>query len=252
MWSSTRKVCGFRALCFTWMLTSVMGGSMSPCHPNKYSLGQGVTCQKVVLPGWLCSSCRLKPPAKNGEFQDCRSIYDLTAPRCRAALRTYASKNAKCDPIRRRQVMDFSKLENIQGLDYFVYAVCEQCCDCIPRGSKLWQYQLRKNMGNLLSVNRGNCPAHAWYDICAVWPKVRYVVRPNGLPLPYTKTPPLLCPLLTTWIRRPENNPWLLKSYAFVDPPIKQFFLSYFKVANCALPFVWRSCINLERTQQRL
>lgn len=238
-------------LCLLSLVTTILA-SKNPCHNNKWQQGQGVTCEKVVLPRWLCAACRLKPPQASGDFKNCRSIYDVTGPQCKSALQTYAWYNRECDPVRLRQVADFSNAANVEGLDYFVYSVCEQCCDCVPRGSAPMQFWSRRSMNTLLNANRGNCPAHAWYDICAVWPKVRYVVDPNGLPTPKQQNPNYLCPMLTTWIKRPENNPWLLKSWLWIDPPINDFFLSFFEVADCAHQRVWQSCADLEDKQNRL
>lgn len=238
-------------VCLLSLLTTIFA-SKNPCHSNKSLQGRGVTCGKVVLPRWLCSACRLKPTAPSGDFKNCQSIYDLTNLQCQSALRAYAWRNRKCDPVRARQVQDFNNTDNVKGLDYFVYAVCEQCCDCVPRGSKPIQFWSRRSMNTLLSVNRGNCPAHAWYDVCAIWPKVRYVVDQFGLPAPSSQVPNYLCPMLTTWIKKPQNNPWLLKSWLYVDPPIKDFFISFFRAANCGQQRVWQSCTNMEYKMGRL
>lgn len=230
-------------------------GSPNPCHKNKESFGRKVTCQKVVVPGWMCGACTLKEPQNNGDFKNCRSIYDIKAPACQEQLKYYAWLNRDCDPVRKKQVADFSNEENVRGLDYFVYSMCEQCCDCVPRGSNLFQYKNRQKEGTLMLVNRGNCPAHAWFDVCKVLPQIRYVERPNGQFAPIMKNgqlPPKLCPALTTWIKRPQNKNWLYKSYLTVELPINNFFQSFFNVLNCRSRVVWNSCVDLEGKQKRL
>lgn len=240
----------------TILFTSIAdAGSSNPCHNNKASFGHKVTCEKVVVPGSMCGACKLKQPQNNGDFKNCRSIYDITAPACQEELKYYAWLNRDCDPVRKKQVENFRSKKNVRGLDYFVYSMCEQCCDCIPRGAKLFQYKSRQKKGTLMLVNRGNCPAHAWFDVCKVLPEIRYVERPNGKLAPNMKNgqvPPKLCPALTSWIRRPQNNPWLYKSYLTVDAPINNFFQSFFDVVNCRSSAVWTSCLELEQKQDRL
>lgn len=241
---------------FSMLLSTAMGG-MNPCHENKGSLGKGgngyepVTCKNVKFSPQLCRACLLKPPTSNGNFKTCNAIYDLSRPWCRNQLRQYARMNADCDPVRTEQVKDFNNAKNREGLDYFVYSVCEQCCDCVPRGASVSQYPWRKANNKLLSVNRGNCPAHAWYDVCTVWPEIETITFPNGSPKPNFRRGKL-CPRLTKWMSRPNNNPWLFKSFLWVDPPIKNFFLTFFKVVNCKDRQVWSRCTDLESKQNRL
>lgn len=181
---------------------------------------------------------------------DCRSIYDLENKACREELNNYANMNAHCDPVRAKQVKNIDASANKMGLDYFVYSVCEECCDCIPRGASVGQYQMRKATGNLHNVNRGNCPAHAWFDICKIWPQVAFVSSP-GQKDPVKESPPI-CPILTTWIRRPENSNWLLRSHVEIERPIKRFLKRFVSVAKCRFRLPWQSCVQLEAAQNRL
>lgn len=224
----------------------------NPCHNNKDAQGSEVTCEKVVVPRWLCSNCPLKPPSSSGDFKNCRSIYDIQAPKCKYYLKLYAKLNKQCDPVRYRQTRDFNNSANIEGLDYFVYSVCEQCCDCVPRSSKLSEYKNRQMNNNLMDPKRGNCVAHAYYDICKVLPKIKYVVDPQNK-FPFTAPfKPYVCPLFTKWMARPENKNWVLTDGHYIDPPIARFFNNFFKVVNCGARKVWGSCVNLEGKQGRL
>lgn len=249
-------VTGIPAL-LLFALVATCTANMNPCHQNKRSLGKGgggfepVTCKNIRFPPKLCRACRLKPPRPNGNFRNCNAIYDLSTRWCRDELRKYARLNAACDPVRKKQVRNFDHARNREGLDYFVYSVCEQCCDCVPRGSLPSQYPWRKANNKLLTPNRGNCPAHAWYDICTVWPDIESITNPNGFPKPNWKVSKL-CPKLTNWIGRPANNPWLFKSYTWVDPPIKNFFDQFFKVVKCSDRDIWSRCTDLESKQNRL
>lgn len=223
---------------------------VNPCHPRKGALGRGVTCEKVVMPNWLCSACTLRPFRSNGHFEDCANIYDLDSSSCQNQLKQYARKNKDCDPVRYKQVQDFNNTANRMGLDYFVYSICEQCCDCVPFGAKRSQYKARLESNTLLNAARGNCPAHAFYDICKVWPKVRYVSSISDSDNPkWMKT---ICPELTKWIKRPENVKWLPQSDVVIAPPIKNFFRRFFRVAKCGKRNIWKRCVDLEGAQKRL
>lgn len=225
---------------------------MNPCHRDKEGQGRGVSCEKVIFPRWLCANCRLKPPASNGNFQDCRSIYDIKAPKCQHYLKVYAEKNKKCDPVRFKQVQNFNDERNVEGLDYFVYSMCEQCCDCVPRGAKDEQYSKRRQSGGLMDAQRGNCVAHAFYDICKVLPKIRYLVDPGDKFTMKSTYKPFMCPQFTTWMRRKGNGNWIYSDNHYIDPPISRFFNNFFSVVNCRNKKVWQSCTDLEGKQGRL
>ncbi len=97
-------------------------------------------------------------------------------------MQKYVEANP-CDVKRVKAMADLAVNPNddkARGVvDYFLYSVCEQCCDCVPMGanSVLYpQYLARHTAANptLYSATRGNCPAHAEYDICMVAPKVTH------------------------------------------------------------------------------
>lgn len=223
----------------------------NPCHDNKRSLGDGVTCTKVVIPPMMCANCRMKPIIKhNGAFADCKSIYDLTDKECQRQVRYYADRNKNCDPIRAKQVMDFNNPANVEGLDYFLYSVCEQCCDCVPRGAKVEEWYSRKRAGTNLLANRGNCPAHAWYDITLIWPKVKFVSPPRGM-ADDTEAKELK-PMLKNWFNTPANKDWLLQGFTEIEPGLERFFKRFFKVVQCQRSDIWVPCVNLETAQKRL
>lgn len=221
----------------------------SACHANK-NQGTGVRCRKVLLPPELCTSCKLLPyNKKNGKFKDCSAIYDIDNTKCRAQLNKYAWWNSKCDPIRLRQVQDYSKLENRQGLDFFLYSICEQCCDCMPIGAKETEYVMRIKQNNLFLYSRGNCAAHMLFDICKIWPKVKFVSVP-GMQDQYQL--PEICPVLRTFLNGKIGQGFIQKTNVKLSIPIAGFIDRYMRAAQCGDKQLWKSCVRLERAQKKL
>ncbi|CAN8062827.1 unnamed protein product [Agarophyton chilense] len=223
---------------------------LNPCHGVKSTYGKGVTCEKVEFPVGMCSACKLKPfNPFTGSFYNCAAIFDLDNPDCQAKLKRYAAINAHCDPIRLRQVQDFSNPSNRRGLDYFVYSVCEECCDCVPIGARQNQYVWRAQNNQLLNSKRGNCPAHAFYDLCAVLPNIRFSKTPGGQD---HWDWPKICPLITKWQFSPASRNWLTKSYVNVDWRISRFLIWFFWDNHCGYWQTWRNCVALEHAQKRV
>lgn len=229
------------------IITFVAAQGVNPCHRNKEAQGRGVTCEKVRLPKNLCKACKLKPFVDGGKFANCRSIYDLDAPACRTQLKQYAQFNRHCDPVRARLVKNIKK--NKQPLDYFMYAVCEECCDCVPMGAGVNQYRYRRRRRKLLNANRGNCAAHAYFDLCKIWPNVRYVTLGGGKEQFWK---PKICPLLTQWFNSPDGANWLQRSYVPLDPRVATFLGQFLRVAKCRNRDLWQKCAALEHAQKRL
>lgn len=206
-----------------------------------------MTCEKVRLPRDLCTACKLKPFTLNGQFTNCRAIYDLDDPACRAQLRRYSQFNRHCDPVRARQTRNITRFR--EPLDYFIYSVCEECCDCIPIGATVDQYQQRRESGRLFRANRGNCPAHAFFDICRIWPNIRYVTLGGGRTQFWR---PQICPLLTEWINSPAGANWLPRSFVPLNQSITEFLNIFLRVAKCRNRDMWMQCAALESAQSRL
>lgn len=145
-----------------------------PCHSGREQLG-APGCTDITLPYDLCKNCPIKDVAPNGDFKNCRSIYDIDAPKCMGQLIQYVQMNT-CD-WRRAEQMDqwlnsgdnWVKAQAKEKLDYFVYAVCEECCDCIPISSSYKDYSVAaQNEDDLFTHTRGNCAAHAYYDVSSI------------------------------------------------------------------------------------
>ena len=152
-------------LCF---ISVAFGQGKSPCHSNKVQMGQGVQCKHIQWPSNLCAKCPLKETNGNGEFFNCKSIYNLNNPGCKAEIQKYVNANP-CDFKRKEQLKAWTSW-SIQQLDYFVYSMCEECCDCIHEGRTPGQYFWLKGIHTpqkptLYTPKRGNCPSHAYFDV---------------------------------------------------------------------------------------
>lgn len=226
----------------------------NPCHAKR-DLGAGNTCLIYVVPPALCSVCRLKDTNSGGKFADCRGIYDVGSDACRREVRRYAYKNRKCDPLRVAQVADYDN--QLEPLDFFLYAVCEECCDCVPTGALQREYDSRKRAKTLFDVaGRANCGTHAAVDVCKVWPKVRGIVNWSGRMPTKTKIDALpdVCPMLQKWrSARAGRNSKLSQEEKDTVPLEAQPFLKQFVgVARCGNRRTWQRCVSLERNQSRI
>lgn len=222
--------------------------SRNPCHPNRSSEDLGTKCEFIRLPFSLCSNCRLNGYDSKGYFNRCDAIYDINDPKCRAGLRAYVRLN-ECDTIRKKQVQNFNSKESQFALDYFVYSICEECCDCVPDGSKSSQYSSRKMSSLLISYVRGNCPAHAHYDVCRVWPNIKDVTRPGE---PFKRNSPEICPIIRQWFDSPNSKNWYSNDNTKMDQRIRAFLERLVKAAGCAQKAVWQMCVGLESAQNRV
>lgn len=226
--------------------------SRNPCHKNRRTQGDKVTCEAIVLPPSLCKVCKLRPRAKGGNFQDCQNIYDTDDPICRKALKRYAQLN-KCDFQRNQQVKDFSKKDNVIALDYFIYSICEECCDCIPRGANPGEYAQRRKAGTLMKVDRANCPAHARFDVCKVWPNVRHIRWPwQTVPANLDGTWPKICPIIADWKDSPDGQNLYNKNEVNQPASMTTFLTQYVTIAKCRSKALWNECAALEKSQNRI
>lgn len=209
-------------------------------------------CTYIRIPPKMCTSCRMRPFDSNGNFPNQRDIYDLKTPGCRSALQEYARINP-CDTPRVQQISKWIFAADTQWrIAEFMYNICETCCDCIPFGSQLNQYDQRKEKGNLFFIKRGNCPVHVWYDTCRMWPKVKWVGGYGAPPASVEKRTPV-CDAIRPWFNSPKSNGWLKNPSATIDDPVMVDFLWRFVFTlQCKDRTVWNECVNLELAQGRL
>lgn len=220
-------------------------------------MGKGVTCKKVVLPNGLCTSCPLRPSNSKGQFIKCSDTYDTSSTPCLSKMREYVAANP-CDPVRADAMSkldaDPEDTQALQTIDYFLYTVCEQCCDCVPMGANL-DFFAQYNAAHSSSVPalydpaRGNCPAHAFYDICKILPDITHFSRPGdtsaGLSTP-------ACGLLTKWFISPASKGWQDNPKTELEPELRAFLLNMLDVAQCAAESIWDTCFELESKQSHL
>ncbi len=231
--------------------------SAYPCHDNKGGMGKGVTCTVVKLPNNLCTSCPLRPPNSKGQFIKCDDTYDTSAPSCLSAMKQYVADNP-CDPMRADAV---AKLEANpddkaarQIVDYFLYSVCEQCCDCVPMGANkdfFSQYAKAHSASSptLYDPARGNCPAHAYYDVCKILPKVKAFTRGSVGNL---ESMPAACGLLNEWFASPARKNWQDEPASNITPELRKFLNNMLEAGQCASKNIWDQCYDLESKQRHL
>lgn len=237
------------------LLSSSVSGSRNPCHKYRGGINKQVTCKRPWFPKELCSKCVLRPTIAGGHFDNCKRIYDLEedsedGQQCVEQLRMYAEMNADCDPARKKLLEDPYAPNNKEALDYFVYAMCEQCCDCIPFKAVPTEFEKAKEEKRLLRPYRGNCPAHAYYDICLVLPKIEWVVGPDTPWVPWETKP--LCPMVTDWFNSEASQKWWMRSWVPTSEYMRKFFWKYFNTFKCNTDAVWTPCAELEYSQGRL
>lgn len=229
----------------------------NPCHPNRRTLGDGSDCEVYRIPPRLCQACKLKDDNydSQGKFLFCDSIYDLEDETCKAQLELYVKWN-KCDKLRQRQMRNFN--ENLVPLDYLVYSVCEECCDCVTPKSKENEFFTRRRDGTLFNIKgRANCGTHAAADVCLVWPKVKAVVTwfsqiPSQAEVDAL---PNVCKVLRDWRearKGGQSSGLTFKERENVPDAAVPFLRSFANVAKCASKDVWQSCVRLEGSQKRI
>lgn len=251
-------------LCFTIAFAIFIGVSFgqgyvnprNPCHPAKRLLGAMNTCRVYRLPPEMCQKCKLRPDGydKRGKFEQCTNIYDIQNPGCVDQLKLYAKWNRRCDKLRYNQITNSFNTSLVQ-LDYFVYSVCEECCDCVSTGSRLGQYNARNKTGTLFQYRqRANCGTHAAADICLVWPKVRTVVNwwKQIPPKAVVDKMPDVCTILRNWREERKDPNYPMEQRKNVPMEALPFLRNFSKAARCGSSTVWNECVDLETKQRRI
>lgn len=220
-----------------------------PCPGPKGRQGTGATCKEVKLPDDLCSSCYLRPPLPNGNFEVCSRIYETENDKCMDSMNKYVEYNG-CDGNRKKVMNILNQNPNNhrarQDLDYFIYSVCEQCCDCIPMG-------VTKAHVGATVADRGNCPAHAWYDVCAVLPQVTHFVKiGEETPQIFKNNPPSACKELAGWKNSKYFANWQKNPKTKISGSLRAALNSMLHSTSCSSQSVWDKCFNLESVQKNL
>lgn len=100
-------------------------------------------------------------------------------------------------------------------------------------------------------TTRGNCPAHAVYDVCAIFPQVTHFRKIGEFKPEFFGVPPA-CPKLEQWKKSPDFVGWAKKEFTPLESDVKDFLKSLMDAASCSAPRIWNSCFNLESKQKNL
>lgn len=234
--------------------------SIYPCHSNKHRMGDSVSCRRINLPRGLCSACPLRPTSPMGEFLKCWDIFDTSAPACLSKMLEYVAANP-CDRKRAEAVAAVAKNPADRAaratIDYFLYSVCELCCDSIPMGARAdrySQYLAAHTLANptLYTPMRGNSAAHAWFDICKVAPNVTHFAHPDDPPHAREKELRRACGMLDKWGTAPESREWMNTPRVVLEPDLVAFLSLTLEKLQCTKRDVWDQCYILEAAQGRL
>lgn len=212
-------------------------------------------CTTLRIPWNLCGACPLKPfKVKGGgnvNFNGINrfDIYDLSSPQCRHMLNRYVQFNP-CDDVRRKAVSEMDKKGSAKKqVIYFMYSVCELCCDCVPIGSRENDYEKRKEEGTLINIKRGNCAAHFFYDTCRIWPKSSKILGLRG----NASEGDEWCDDFKRWQFSPAAKGWLHNNnVGGITNGMAEAMDSVLRVSNCGLERTWKDCVRMERGQNRV
>jgi len=209
---------------------------------------QARSCSVITIPRNMCNSCNLKPYDNRGRFPIRKEIYEIDEPACRAGIEEYARLNP-CDTPRVNQVADFEGSRSELG--EFMYTVCETCCDCVPFGAEADEYEERREGGvaQLTQLRRGNCPAHAVFDVCGYWPNIRSTTVPGRAG---KESWPIICPLLRDWLDSDAADGWQTNPNVSMDRRITRFLRRFNSNAGCRKSHVWMECTAMEQAQRRI
>jgi hypothetical protein len=154
---------------------------------------------------------------------------------------------ARSDGLEQYLSSDYGeKEEGRKILDFFVYAVCENACDCIP------QTDASPTVPEI-SIERGNCQAHAHYDVCRILPNIKVIKSSNNEWPEGSESWQEVCPLLSNWISTDDGKNFPNVAKTTVHPDVDTFFMEFMD-ANQLLsdPSVYRRCLVLETSQDRI
>eukprot|EP00180_Rhodochaete_pulchella_P003373 Plantae.Rhodophyta-Rhodochaete_pulchella.ctg5690.p1 GENE.Plantae.Rhodophyta-Rhodochaete_pulchella.ctg5690~~Plantae.Rhodophyta-Rhodochaete_pulchella.ctg5690.p1 ORF type:complete len:288 (+),score=9.18 Plantae.Rhodophyta-Rhodochaete_pulchella.ctg5690:319-1182(+) len=171
-----RKCSRCLCLCYFSALPRLVIHSASP-RRNAHSIGATTAIRpRAALPQLVRQSvfrtrCMLKQPNSNGTLLDATSIFHIENMECVKSLRRYARFNAtgRITVNSVKNAMGGDKQERLK-IDYLLYSLCEECCDCIPQGSP-------QTATGTVSLARGICPAHAHFDVCRIHSKMKWIVK---------------------------------------------------------------------------
>lgn len=218
------------------------------------ALRQGASsCKTARIPPNLCPACKLKPFTGRGANLNFKGvnrydIYDLSTEQCKDELRRYVQFNP-CDTVRKKAVESMDDYSSKLVLIYFMYSVCETCCDCVPIGATLEQYEERSATNTLINIARGNCAAHFIYDTCKVWPKAGQITGLDGEQLDL----PQFCSDFRAWIKSPVSDGWISNNnVGGLTSKMRYAMTQLTSAARCGEETLWKNCVRMEAAQRRI
>lgn len=242
----------------TSMLTTIAAAANHLQYPSQINRqttvnsNSALNCTDVKIPPKMCPLCHLRPFDNKGEFNTSygKDIIAYETPECMEQIKEYVRLNP-CDDKRAKYLAQLKTSSFARNrIAQFLYSICEQCCDCVPFGAKVDEYEERKMNDTLYHLTRGNCPAHFHYDICKMFPDVRRLIPPTWKVRGHL-TP--VCPLVAEWITTDDATWWA------GNPDVKELsprILFSLKLAirhsTCSNRRVWQDCVRMESAQGRI
>lgn len=167
---------------------------------------------------------------------------------CRTKLQEYVDLNP-CDTAHASafQTMD-NDLESYKAIVYFLYSICEFCCDCIPIGATVDSFKSRKLAGTLLSIKRGNCAAHFVADTCRIWPNVGEIRKRKRV-----KGGDAWCGEFNTWRVSPFAENWGANdNVEGLTDRMVTAMTDLAKFAQCHKKRQWQDCARMEIAENKI
>lgn len=217
-------------------------------------------CTVPRIPWNMCTACKLKPftvnPGTNNvNFHGVNrfDIYNLSSPQCRKMIERYVAFNP-CDTVRANALAKLDTDTGYRTMIYFMYSVCETCCDCIPIGSRESQYEERKKNGTLINIYRGNCAAHFYYDTCRIWPKARQITGLYGKRFNSSSNANFeWCPDFKKWQFSPDAKQWIKNNQVNgVTWRMRRAMRHISIYGRCGEETQWKNCVKMELAQKRV
>lgn len=215
-------------------------------------------CRSVRVPPQMCTACPLKPFNGTGPHLNFGAdainrfdIYNLSSDACQNAMELYVRTNP-CDDKRARAWANRGTLGSQQVWIYFMYSVCETCCDCIPIGAAVNQYNWRKRRNRLINVRRGNCAAHFFYDTCKIWPNAGRIVTTwdSDKRTPWVSP---WCDNFRTWQFSPNAKGWLRNNNVNgTTYRMRRGMNMLMRASRCTNKRQWQDCVRMEKAQGRV
>lgn len=217
-------------------------------------------CTVPRIPWNLCTACKLKnftvaPGTTNVNFGGVNrfDIYDLNQTQCMKMLQRYVKFNP-CDTIRANALANINKPWGYKTIIYFMYSICETCCDCIPIGSRVSSYEEQKENGTLVNIYRGNCAAHFYYDTCRIWPEARQITGLYGKRFNSSDDPNFKwCGDFKKWQFSDNAKQWIKNNNVKgVTWRMRRAMRQMAIFGRCSEETQWKNCVNMELAQKRV